>query len=192
MLSTSNIVLVILDLFILFKVIKLKATKTTLNMRKIFLLVSFTTGHISEIEGGYMFAKFYCIMFNFHPLLEMTPVVCSRSFGQSEKELKFVTVPDKYFQYIDRDDYRCFLDQCDEVLKKEKKQAVSTFSMIKMWMVYRCFRKYFDTVIKPQNAELTENKKQQFHNKAICNSFLDNYNRCCLCEFLLEANLLMM
>ena len=31
-----------------------------------------------------MFATSYCIMFNSHPLLEMTPVVCSRSFGQLE------------------------------------------------------------------------------------------------------------
>lgn len=41
---------------------------------------------------------------------------------EDEKELKFVTVPENYFQYIDRDYYRCFLDQCDEVLRKEKKQ----------------------------------------------------------------------
>ena len=61
-------------------------------------------------------------MFDFHPLSEMTPLICSRSFGQTEKELKFVTVPENYFQYIDRDYYRCFLDQCDEVLRKEKKQ----------------------------------------------------------------------
>lgn len=41
---------------------------------------------------------------------------------EDEKELKFVTVSENYFQYIDRDYYRCFLDQCDEVLRKEKKQ----------------------------------------------------------------------
>ena len=52
-----------------------------------------TTGYISEIEGGSMFATSYCIMFNFHSLLEMPPIVCSRSFGQTEKELVFV--PDK-------------------------------------------------------------------------------------------------
>ena len=59
-----------------------------------------TTGYISELEGGSMFAASYCIMFNFHPLLEMMPVVCSRSFGQNEKELKFVTILEDYFQYI--------------------------------------------------------------------------------------------
>ena len=85
---------------------------------------------------------------------------------------------------------RCFLDQCDEVLKKEKKQAISTLCMIEMWMIYRCFRKHSDTVVKPQNAELTEEEKQQFHSKPLCNSFLDKYNRCCLCEFPLEAHFL--
>ena len=126
-----------------------------------------TTGYISEIEGGSMFATSYCIMFNFHPLLEMPLIVCSHSFGKIEKELVFVTVPDKYFQYIDRGDYKCFLEQCDKVLKKEKKQAVTTFCMFEMRMIYRCFKKYFDTVVKPQNAELTEEKKQQFHSKAL-------------------------
>ena len=77
-----------------------------------------TTGYISELEGGSMFPTSYCIMFNFHPLLEMTSVVCSRSFGQNEKKLKFVTIPEDYFQNIDTDDYKCFLDQCNEVLKK--------------------------------------------------------------------------
>ena len=79
-----------------------------------------TTGYISELEGGSIFATSYCIMFSFHPLLEMTPVVRSRSFGQNEKELKFVTIPEDYFQFIDTVDYRCFLDLCDEVLKKQK------------------------------------------------------------------------
>ena len=78
------------------------------------------TGCISELEGGSMFATSYCIMFNFHPLLEMTPVVYSRSFGQNEKELKCVTIPEDYLKYIDTDDYRCILYQCVEVLKKQK------------------------------------------------------------------------
>lgn len=92
-----------------------------------------TTGYISDIEGGSMFATSCCIMLSFHPFLQMPPVTCSRSFGPTEKELKFVTVPEKYFQYIDRDDSRCFLDQRDGVLKKEKKQAISTLCMIEMW-----------------------------------------------------------
>ena len=37
-----------------------------------------TTGYISELEGGSIFATSYCIMFSFHPLLEMTPVVRSK------------------------------------------------------------------------------------------------------------------
>ena len=84
-----------------------------------------TTGYISELEGGSVLATSYCIMFNFHPSLEMTPVLCSRSFGQNEEELKFVTIREDYFQYIDTDDYRCFLDQCDEVPKKQKKNKPS-------------------------------------------------------------------
>ena len=115
-----------------------------------------TKGYISELEGGSMFATSSCILFNFHPFLEMTPVVCSRSFSQNEKELKFVTIPQDYIQYIDTDDYSCFLNQCDEVLKKQKKQAISTLCMIEMWTVHRCFRKYFDMVVKPTNAQLTE------------------------------------
>ena len=83
-----------------------------------------------------------------------------------------------------------FFDQCDEILKKEKKQGISTLFMIEMWMIYRCFRKYFDTVVKPQNAELTVQEKEKFHSKALCNSFLDEYNRYGLYEFLLEANFL--
>ena len=50
-----------------------------------------TTGCISEIEGGSMFAKSYCLMFNFHPKLEMTPITCLRSSCQNEQELKFIT-----------------------------------------------------------------------------------------------------
>ena len=79
-----------------------------------------TTGYISEIKGGSMFATSYCLMFSFHLKLEMTPVTRLRGFGQNENEFKHVTIPENFFSYIDRDDYRCFIDQCDEVLKKEK------------------------------------------------------------------------
>ena len=40
-----------------------------------------TTGYISEVEGGSMFATSYCLMFNFHPKLNMAPVTCLRSFS---------------------------------------------------------------------------------------------------------------
>ena len=62
--------------------------------------------------------------------------------------------------------------------------------MIEMWMVYRCFRKYFDTVLKPNNAQLTEEEKGAYHYTADCNSFLEEYQKCCLCEFPLEAKVL--
>ena len=94
------------------------------------------------------------------------------------RKLKFVTIPEDYFQYIDTVDYKCFLDQCEEVVKKQtnkKKQAISTLCMIEMWMVYRCFRKYIDTVVKLNNAQLTEKEKNAYHYKAECNSFLDEY-----------------
>ena len=67
---------------------------------------------------------------------------------------------------------------------------MSTLCVIETWMVYKCFRKYFDTVVKPKNAELTEEEKINFHNKPICNSFLDEYRRCYLCEFPLETKVL--
>lgn len=44
--------------------------------------------------------------------------------------------------------------------------------------------------MKPKNAELSEEDKQRFNSRAHCNSFLDEYNRCCLCESPLEANVL--
>ena len=42
-----------------------------------------TTGYISEIEGGSLFATSYCLIFNFHPKLKMTPITCLRRFGQN-------------------------------------------------------------------------------------------------------------
>ena len=59
--------------------------------------------------------------------------------------------------------------------------------MIEMWMVYRCLKSYFDSVVKIENSELTDEEKSQFHAKADCNSFLKEYSHCYLCEFPLEA-----
>ena len=55
-----------------------------------------TTGYISEIEGGSVFATSYYLMFNFHPKLKMTPITCLRSFDQNQQDLKFITVPEKF------------------------------------------------------------------------------------------------
>ena len=63
-----------------------------------------TTGYILEIEGGSMFLTSYCLMFNFHPKLEMTPVTCLGSFGRNENDLKHATILENNFSYIDRDD----------------------------------------------------------------------------------------
>ena len=77
-------------LYILFKIKILNVTKTM-------------TGYISEIEGGSMFATLYCLMFNFHPKLKMTPITCLRSFGQNEEELKNITIPEKFWPYTNKD-----------------------------------------------------------------------------------------
>ena len=146
-----------------------------------------TTGYISEIEGGLMFATSYCLMFNFHPKLYMIPVTCLRSFGQTENELKFITIPEKFHPYINRDDLRCFRDACNNLLQKKQKLAVSTLCMIEMWMVCRCLKNYFDTVVKVKNSELTEDEKRKFHVNTHCNSFLKEYSPCYLCEFPVNA-----
>ena len=59
-----------------------------------------TAGYILEIEGGSVFVTSYCLMFNFHPKLEMTPVMCLRSFGQNENELKHVSVLEFFFPVL--------------------------------------------------------------------------------------------
>ena len=103
-----------------------------------------------------MFATSYCLMFNFHRKLEMTPITCLRSFGQNEQELKFITVPEKFHPNINRDELRCFENACNTVLEKKKKQAISPLCMIEMWMLYRCLKSYFDSVVKIENSQLTD------------------------------------
>ena len=115
-----------------------------------------TTGCISEIEGGSLFATSYCLMFNFHPKLEITPITCLRSFCQNEQELKFITVLENFYPYINHGDLRCFEDACNTILEDKKKQPISTFCMIEMWMVYRCLKSYFNSVVKIENFELTD------------------------------------
>ena len=78
-------------------------------------------------------------------------------------------------------------DVCNTVLEKKKKQAISTLCIIEMWMVYRCLKSYFDSVVKIENSELTDEKKSQFHAKSDCNSFLKEYSLYDLCKFSLEA-----
>ena len=76
-----------------------------------------TTGCIS---GGSMFATSYCLMFNFHPSLEMTLITCLRSFRQSKQELKFIKAPEKFYSCIDYDELQCFEDACNTVLEKKR------------------------------------------------------------------------
>ena len=117
----------------------------------------------------------------------MTLITCLRSFGQNKQELKFITVPEKFYPYVNYDDLRCFEGAWNTVLEKKKKQAISTLCMIEMWMVCRCLKNYFDSVVKIENFKLTDEEKSRFHAKADCNSFLKKYSHCYLCKFPLEA-----
>ena len=125
-----------------------------------------------------MFMASYCMIFNFHPKLEMTPLTCFRSFLQNNLELKFITVPDKFYPYIDHDDLRCFEDACNTVLEKKKEAGHLHTLYDGMQMVYRCLKNYFDSVVKIQNSELTDEEKSQFHVKVDCNPFLKEYSHC--------------
>ena len=91
-----------------------------------------TSSYISEIEGGSMFATSFSLMFNFHPKLNITPITCLRSFGQTEEELKHISIPEEFWSYINKGDFECFINACDFVLAKNKKQAISTLCMIEM------------------------------------------------------------
>ena len=147
-----------------------------------------TTGYISEIECRSIFATSYVLMFNLQPKLNMTRIIRLRSFGQSEDELKHITIPEKFCKYINHNDKTCFADACNRVLKKEEMQGISLLCMIQLWMIYRELRKYFDAVVK--NYELTEKEKQNFQ------IFSENCprdkksTRCYICEFPLKSNLL--
>ena len=79
------------------------------------------------------------------------------------------------------------MDAYDNILQKKQKQAVSTICMIEMWMVYRCLKNFFDTVVKVKNAEFTDEEKRKFHVKTRCNSFHKQYSHCYLCKFPLKA-----
>ena len=72
-------------------------------------------------------------------------------------------------------------------LKKKQKQGISTLCMIEMWIVYKCFEKFFDGVVKVQNHKLTKQEKQQFHAFAECNPFFKKASHCYLCAFPLEC-----
>ena len=42
--------------------------------------------------------------------------------------------------------------------------------MIEMWMVYQYLKSYFNSVVKIENFELTDEETSQFYAKADCNS----------------------
>ena len=137
-----------------------------------------------------MFATSYCLMLNFHPKLKMASITCIRNFGQNEEQLKYVTIPEKLWTYINRGDLKCFMDACDTVLEKKQKQAISTLCMIELWMVYRCPKSYFDTVVKINNYQLTQEENENFHAYAEFNPKDNKVSHCYFCEFSLECKVL--
>ena len=115
----------------------------------------------------------------------MTPITCLRSFGQNEEELKNITIPEKFWPYINKGDLKCFMDACETVLeKKEQKQAISTLCMIEMWMVYRCLKYYFDTVVEITNYSFHIFPFADF------NAQNEKVSHCYFCEFPLEYKVL--
>ena len=134
-----------------------------------------------------MFETSYFLMFSFHPKLKMTPITYLRSYGQNKKELELITVPKIFYPYINHDNLRCFEVACNAVLERKKKEAICTLCMIEIWMVHGCLKRYFQSVVKVQDFELTEEEKSQFPVKADYNSLLQKYSHFQLCEFPLEA-----
>ena len=86
--------------------------------------------------------------------------------------------------------FKMFMDMCETVLEKKQKQAISTLCMIEMWMVYRCLKYYFDTVVKINNYQLTQEENEDFHIFADFNPQNKKVYHCYLCEFPLECKVL--
>ena len=82
------------------------------------------------------------------------------------------------------------MDVCETVLEKKQKQAISTLCMVEMWMVYRCLKHYFDTVVKINNYQLTQEEKEDFHIFADLNPQNKKVSHCYFCEFPLECKVL--
>ena len=59
-----------------------------------------------------------------------------------------------------------------------------------MWMVYRCLKYYFDTVVKMNHYQLTQEEKEDFHIFGDFNPQNKKVSHCCFCEFLLECKVL--
>ena len=90
-----------------------------------------TTGYISAVEGGSVFATSYCLMFSFHPKLNMTPVTCLRSFGQKEKELNSLQFVKNFGSILIKLTFNVSWMRVS-LFKKKKKQAISTLCMTEM------------------------------------------------------------
>ena len=149
--SIRNMLLTALDVwvfFIVFKIIISNLTKINLKHKKKFPFtvvddLETTTGYISEVEGGPMFAIPYCLMFNFHPKLNMRPITCLRSLGQTEKELKFITIFGNFWQYINKTDYRCSWMHVTLFFKKNKNKQIWP----SVWLRYGWFIKPWKNIL---------------------------------------------
>ena len=53
----------------------------------------------------------------------MMPITCLRSFGQNEEELKNITIPEKFWPYINKGDFKCFMNVCEAVFEKKAKTS---------------------------------------------------------------------
>ena len=82
------------------------------------------------------------------------------------------------------------MDAFEMALEKKQKQAISTRCMIEMWMVYRCLKYYFDTVVKINNYQLTQEEKEDFHIFVDFNPQIKKVSHCYFCEFPLECKVL--
>ena len=67
--------------------------------------IEITTRYIYENEGVSMFAMSYCVMFNFHPKLKMTPITF-----RTDRSLNVLLFPKNFFPYINHDNLRSFKD----------------------------------------------------------------------------------
>ena len=99
-------------------------------------------------------------------------------------------IPQEFHEYINYNDLQYFADACDIVLEKKEKQAIAALFMIELWMNYQTLKKYFDTVLKPAIAELTEDEKERFREMISLFPENDRFKKCYICEFPLETLIL--
>ena len=146
-----------------------------------------TTGYKSKKEGGSMFPTSYCLMFNFHPKLNMTPITYVRSFGQTEEELKFITIPEIIGILITT----IWFDFETRVMVFYKRRKNRPSGHMYDWDVVSIQNpeKYFGTVVKPNDCELPIAEKENFHSFAEFNPRDRKVTHCYLCECPIDSKI---